>query len=107
MAYVVGTLLVVLTLVGMPLQFLAGNDTVVLWTAVPHGYLYMVLLITAFDLGRRAKWPWWRLILIALAGTIPFLSFVAERYATRDVRRRMRDRAEAAERAAAATSARN
>ena len=57
-----------------------------LWTAIPHGWLYMVLLITAFDLGRRARWSWRRLILIALAGTVPFLSFVAERSATKDVR---------------------
>jgi hypothetical protein len=29
------------------------------------------------------------LILIALAGTVPFLSFVAEHYATRDVRAKL------------------
>jgi hypothetical protein len=49
----------------------------------------MILLITAVDLGRRAKWTWKRLILIALAGTIPFLSFVAERSATKDVRAKL------------------
>ncbi|WP_375431293.1 DUF3817 domain-containing protein [uncultured Friedmanniella sp.] len=85
MAYLVGTLLIVLTLVGLPLKYGYDNGTVVLWTAIPHGWLYMVLLITAFDLGRRAKWSIWRLLAIALAGTIPFLSFVAERSATKDV----------------------
>ena len=89
MAYLVGTLLVVLTCVGLPLKYWYGDDRVVLWTAIPHGWLYMVLLITAFDLGRRAGWSWTRLILIALAGTVPFLSFVAERYATRDVRAKL------------------
>ena len=79
MAYTVGVLLVVLMCVGVPLKYFGGNDTVVTWTAIPHGWLYMLLLITAFDLGRRARWSWKRLILIALAGTIPFLSFVAER----------------------------
>ena len=49
----------------------------------------MILLITAYDLGRRVNWPGLRLILIALAGTVPFLSFVAERYATKDVHRRL------------------
>ena len=86
MAYLVGTLLVVLMCVGLPLKYIWGIDTVVLWTAVPHGYLYMILLITAIDLGRRAHWSWIRLLLIALAGTVPFLSFVAERSATKDVR---------------------
>ena len=89
MAYLVGTLLVVLVLVGLPLKYWFGNPDVVTWTAIPHGYLYMMLLITAIDLGRRARWSWQRLLLIALAGTIPFLSFVAERSATKDVRRKL------------------
>lgn len=89
MAYVVGCLLVVLVCVGLPLKYWWDNETVVLWTAIPHGWLYMILLITAFDLGRRARWSWRRLILIALAGTVPFLSFVAERSATKDVRAKL------------------
>ena len=89
MAYLVGCLLVVLVCVGLPLKYLGDNSIVVTFTAVPHGYLYMILLITAVDLGRRAKWTWKRLILIALAGTIPFLSFVAERSATKDVRAKL------------------
>lgn len=89
MAYTVGTLLVILICVGLPLKYGAHIDTVVTWTAIPHGWLYMILLITAFDLGRRARWPWKRLILIALAGTVPFLSFVAERSATKDVRAKL------------------
>ena len=89
MAYTVGGLLVVVVLVGMPLKYFAHSDTVVTWTGVPHGWLYMILLITAYDLGRRVNWPWLRLILIALAGTVPFLSFVAERYATKDVHARL------------------
>lgn len=89
MAYLVGTLLVVLTCVGLPLKYGYGDDTVVLWTAIPHGWLYMILLLTAFDLGRRARWSWGRLLLIALAGTVPFLSFVAERSATRNVRAKL------------------
>jgi integral membrane protein len=103
MAYTVGVLLVVLMCVGVPLKYFGDNDTVVTWTAIPHGWLYMLLLITAFDLGRRARWSWKRLILIALAGTIPFLSFVAERSATKDVRKKLAPR-EAEESAAALTS---
>ena len=89
MAYVVGILLVVLVVVGMPLKYFGGSDAVVVATGVPHGWLYMVLLITAYDLGRRVRWPWLRLLLIALAGTVPFLSFVAEHYPTKDVRARL------------------
>lgn len=87
MAWTVGVLLVVLVLVGMPLKYGYGDDRVVTWTGVPHGWLYMVLLISAVNLGRRVKWSWQRLLLIAMAGTVPFLSFVAEHSATRNVRR--------------------
>ncbi|WP_392507722.1 DUF3817 domain-containing protein [Naumannella halotolerans] len=86
MAWIVGILLVVLVLIGLPLKYGPWNDgRVVTWTGIPHGWLYMILLITAFDLGRRVKWPIWRLLVIAAAGTVPFLSFVAERYAHKDV----------------------
>jgi integral membrane protein len=91
MAYLVGTLLVVLVLVGMPLKYLGGNGLVVTLTGVPHGWLYMVLLVTAYDLGRRVRWPWGRLLVIALAGTVPFLSFWAEYSARKDVQARLRD----------------
>ncbi|MVA74941.1 DUF3817 domain-containing protein [Auraticoccus sp. F435] len=89
MAWIVGVLLVVLVCVGLPLKYLGGDDWVVTATGVPHGWLYMLLLITAFDLSRRVKWPWRWLLLIALAGTVPFLSFVAERFATKDVQGRL------------------
>jgi integral membrane protein len=97
MAWLVGTLLVVLVCVGIPLKYLYGDPTVVTWTAIPHGYLYMILLITAVDLGLRAKWSWKRMILIALAGTVPFLSFVAERSATKNIRAKLAAQTEAAE----------
>ena len=112
MAYVVGCLLIVLVCVGVPLKYLNDDDTVVTWTGIPHGWLYMILIITAFDLGRRARWGWGRLLLIALAGTIPFLSFVAEHYATKDVRAKLSVYPEYADQAslpvaAAAVNARN
>jgi integral membrane protein len=85
-AYVVGVVLIVLVLVGMPLKYL-GNDPVVVETVGPaHGFLYMVYLVAAFDLGRRANWPLRRLVLVMLAGTVPFLSFYAERVVTRWIR---------------------
>jgi integral membrane protein len=90
MAYLVGTLLVVLVLIGVPLKYYGGNGIVVTLTGVPHGWLYMVLLITAYDLGRRVRWPWGRLLVIALAGTVPFLSFWAEYSARKDVQARLK-----------------
>lgn len=89
MAYIVGVLLVVLVCIGMPMKYIWDNSTVVTYTGVPHGWLYMILIITAFDLGRRVHWSWGRLALIALAGTVPFLSFVAEHSATKNVHERL------------------
>ena len=100
MAYVVGVLLVILVLVGLPLKYLGGDGRVVVWTGVPHGWLYMVLLITAYDLSRRVGWSIKWVLMIMAAGTVPMLSFVAEHYATKDVRARL-----AAAEAAAATGA--
>lgn len=96
MAYVVGVLLVVLVCIGLPLKYLAWDPnlnalggTINMVTGIAHGWLYMILLITAVDLGRRVGWTWKRLLTIALAGTVPFLSFVAERFATKDVRQKL------------------
>jgi integral membrane protein len=89
MAYVVGVLLIVLVCVGLPLKYIWNNDSIVTVTGVAHGWLYMLLIITAIDLGRRARWTWWRLLAIALAGTVPFVTFVAEHYATKDVKAKL------------------
>ncbi len=92
MAWLTGIGLVVLVLVGMPQKYLdafGGGDAVVATVGVAHGWLYVVLLITTFDLGNRVRWSWGRMLLTALAGTIPFLSFYAEHRNTRDVRARL------------------
>jgi integral membrane protein len=94
MAYVVGTLLIVLTLVGVPLKYLAsdGSDAQQLgaWIAlnlgILHGWLYMVFLVTAAMLARKARFPLPFAVLVLLLGTVPILSFVAERLATRRTR---------------------
>ena len=77
MAYLVGALLVVLVLIGLPLKYIWDIPEVVTWTAIPHGYLYMVLLITAVDLGLRARWSWTRLLGLGLGGRVRFVSLLA------------------------------
>lgn len=91
MAYVVGVLLVLLTLVAVPLKYIGHDDRWVTWFGIPHGWLYPILIITAIDLGRRVKWSVQNVVGIALAGTIPFLSFVAEHIARKDVNRKLAD----------------
>ena len=85
-ANIVGAVLIVLVVVGMPLKYIWDNPVVVETIGPAHGFLYMVFLLTAFDLGRRAHWPLSRMVLVMLAGTVPFVSFYAERMVTRQVR---------------------
>jgi integral membrane protein len=85
-AYVVGVFLLILTLVAMPLKYFADAPAMVAIVGPIHGFLYMVYLVIAFDLSMRARWPLRYTVLILLAGTVPFLSFVAERSVTKRVR---------------------
>ena len=85
MAYVVGGWLIVLVLVAMPLKYLADRPRLVEIVGPVHGFLYMAYLVTAVDLAFRAKWSAVRTVLVMLAGTIPFLSFYAERKVTAEL----------------------
>jgi len=87
-AYIVGVLLLVLVGVAMPLKYLADQPTLVAVVGPIHGFVYMVYLVVAFDLAVRAKWTFLRTLAILLAGTIPVMSFVAERKVTAWVRQR-------------------
>jgi integral membrane protein len=88
-AWVVSVLLVVLFCVGIPLEFLAGVKSVDSYVGIAHGmFVYPLYLILTLDLARRVKMPAIRLALTMIAGTVPFLSFVAERETTRWVENR-------------------
>jgi integral membrane protein len=78
-AWVVGVGLLVLVLVAMPLKYIGDRDSMVAIVGPIHGFLFMVYLVLTFDLGRRVPWPFRRMLLVMAAGTIPFLSFWAER----------------------------
>ena len=66
----------------MPLKYVFDNPVVVETVGPAHGFLYMIYLVAAFDLSRRADWPLKRMLLVMLAGTVPFVSFYAERRVT-------------------------
>ncbi len=86
MAYVTGVLLVLLTLgcvakYGLQIDGAAGFVTAV---GIAHGWLYVIYLIFAFDLGSKARWPFGKLVWVLLAGTIPTAAFVVERKVRRE-----------------------
>jgi integral membrane protein len=82
-AWTVGVVLLVLVLVAMPIKYFGGNDAPVAVVGPIHGFLFMVYVVLTFDLGRRLKWSLARMVLVMLAGTIPFLSFWTERKVSR------------------------
>lgn len=88
LAFLTGVLLILLVFVALPLKYLADHPGPVSVIGTAHGFLFMVYLVTALDIGIRLRWAWLKLGLVMLAGTIPFASFIAERRAHQDVRSR-------------------
>ncbi|MEP6600147.1 MAG: DUF3817 domain-containing protein [Actinomycetota bacterium] len=88
MAFVTGTMLLLLVFVAMPLKYLADSPGPVAVIGTAHGFLFMGYLVASLLLGLRMRWPLLRLGAIMIAGTIPFMSFVAERSVTREARAR-------------------
>jgi len=109
MANVVGVLLIVLVLVGVPLANFDGTsmwgvfDSTPTWwlegtsahdtgefitqyLGIAHGWLYMIFLFSAFALSRRAAWPIGFTVVTLLCGTVPILSFWSEHRATASVK---------------------
>ena len=81
MAYITGVVLMVLCFVGIPLQ-VAGHPAVANDVGVVHGILYIIYVIVAYLLSRLLKLTAGPTVLLLLAGTIPVLTFVVERWVT-------------------------
>ena len=94
MANIIGVFLIVLICIGVPLKHLLTEGST--WqtigaditevVGIMHGFLYMIFLVFAADLARRARFPLWFALVTLVLGTIPFLSFVGEHNATKRVR---------------------
>lgn len=53
---------------------------------VAHGWFYVVYLFACFRMWSLMRWRFVRLVLLALGGVIPFLSFFMETRVARDVK---------------------
>lgn len=82
MAWTTGVLLLVLVLVAMPLKYLGDDERLVRVVGVMHGWFFLAYLVTAFTLAYKLRWSAGRSALVMLAGTVPFMSFLAERRVT-------------------------
>lgn len=59
------------------------------WIPITHGYLYLVYVVVTVDLWLRTRLNVVRTVLVVIAGTVPFMSFVAERWVHRQLAPRL------------------
>jgi len=58
-------------------QWLPGGQ---FWIPAGHGWLYLAYVVSSLDLWMRTRLPFFRMVLVVLAGTVPGMSFVAEHW---------------------------
>ncbi|MFJ9425745.1 DUF3817 domain-containing protein [Streptomyces sp. NPDC101249] len=97
MAYVTGVLLIALTLgvIAKYLLELDGADGFTRVVGIAHGWLYVLYLVFAFDLGSKAKWPVGKQVWVLLAGTVPTAAFFVERRISRELDAKVAERPQA------------
>ncbi|BFO15379.1 DUF3817 domain-containing protein [Streptomyces sp. KM77-8] len=97
LAYVTGVLLVALTfgMIGKYVLDMGGAADFTQVVSIAHGWLYVVYLIFAFDLGSKAKWPVKKQLWVLLAGTVPTAAFFVERRISRELEGRFAEEAPA------------
>ncbi len=82
MALIAGVMSLLLWFVDLPVVYLSNNEdwkSKVAWIPFVHGWIYAVYLLTALQFSVKARWELRRVIWLALAGTLPIASFIAER----------------------------
>ena len=86
LAHVTAVLLVLLTVgvIGKRVLGMDGFDGFVSVVGIAHGWLYVLYLVFAFDLGSKMKMPVGRQLWVLLAGTVPTAAFFVERRVTRE-----------------------
>jgi integral membrane protein len=83
MAYITGVVLIVLVFAGIPLQLAAHNKIIVNDVGTLHGILYLIYLVCAYLLARRLHLAIGPMLLVLLAGTVPIMTFIVERWVMR------------------------
>jgi integral membrane protein len=79
MAYVTGVVLIVLCILAI-MQIFVNDEAAVNIVGQIHGGLYIIYLLVALSLCRRLRLPPWPAAAVLLAGTIPVMTFVVERW---------------------------
>ena len=83
MAYITGVLIIVVCFAGIPLQVAAHNTFIANDIGTVHGFLYIVYVIFAYLLAQKLGVTRKQTVIMMLAGTIPVMTFVVERWVNR------------------------
>lgn len=75
-AYLAGVILILFT-IEIIIKYTLGPE--IPWFAQLHGIVYMIYVVIAFDISRRVKLSLSQTLLVLLAGTVPVMSFIAEK----------------------------
>jgi integral membrane protein len=86
LAWITGVGLVLLTAAFINKRVFDGDPRPATIIGIAHGWFYMFYVLCTLVLAERCRWRPIRVVLIALAGTVPFASFFAERKVTQVVR---------------------
>ena len=83
MAFITGVLIIIVVFVGIPLQIWGHNTVITNQVGTVHGVLYMVYIVFAYMLATRLRMKPKPTVILLLAGTVPVMTFVVERWMTR------------------------
>lgn len=86
MAWATGVMLLFLVFIAMPLKYGFDRPTAVEIIGPTHGALYAVYLLVALHFAATRRFGLMRTVGLLLAGTVPFASFYAERWAVKHSR---------------------
>ena len=84
MAYITGVLIIIVVFIGIPLQIWGHNTFITNQVATVHGFLYIVYIVFAFILASKLHMKPKPTVILLLAGTVPVMTFVVERWMTRE-----------------------
>jgi integral membrane protein len=83
MAFITGVLIIVVVFAGIPLQIWGHNTVIVNQVGTVHGVLYLVYIVFAYMLASKLHMKPKPTVVLLLAGTVPVMTFVVERWMTR------------------------
>lgn len=78
-AFLEGISYLLLLGVGVPLKYLANDDSWVKGLGMPHGILFVGYLVLALVIKDEQKWTTKEFLLVGLASVVPFGTFWVEK----------------------------